>query len=78
MEEEKAEASAGGPIEGTEPGMPGNPIELTDPRMMRALAHPARIAIWTHLGLHGPATATPSGPLNCVSPLPRRAPQAPG
>lgn len=39
-------------------GMPGNPVKLTDPRMMRALAHPARIAIWTHLGLHGPATAT--------------------
>jgi hypothetical protein len=39
-------------------GMPGNPIKLTDPTMMRALAHPARIAILTHLVLHGPATAT--------------------
>lgn len=39
-------------------GTPGNPLRLTDSRMMRALAHPARIAIWTHLGLEGPATAT--------------------
>jgi DNA-binding transcriptional ArsR family regulator len=39
-------------------GMPGNPLPLTDSRMMRALAHPARIAIWMHLGLEGPATAT--------------------
>lgn len=30
------------------PGTPGNPISLTDPRMMRALAHPARMAIWRH------------------------------
>ena len=57
-----------GPIEGTEPGMPGNPIELTDPRMMRALAHPARIAIWTHLGLHGPATATECAEIAGLSP----------
>jgi hypothetical protein len=36
-------------------GTPGNPLPLTDARMMRALAHPARIAIWQHLGLDGPA-----------------------
>jgi DNA-binding transcriptional ArsR family regulator len=57
-----------GPVDGTEPGMPGNPVELTDPRMMRALAHPARIAIWTHLGLHGPATATECAEIAGLSP----------
>ena len=57
-----------GPADGTEPGMPGNPVELTDPRMMRALAHPARIAIWTHLGLHGPATATECAEIAGLSP----------
>jgi predicted ArsR family transcriptional regulator len=51
-----------------EPGMPGNPIKLTDPKMMRALAHPARIAIWTHLGLHGPATATECAEVAGLSP----------
>src|SRR6185437_17068738 len=68
MEEENAAASASGPIEGIEPGMPGNPVELTDPRMMRALAHPGRIAIWTHLGLHGPATATECAEVAGLSP----------
>ena len=57
-----------GPADGTEPGMPGNPVELTDPRMMRALAHPARIAIWAHLGLHGPATATECAEIAGLSP----------
>ena len=49
-------------------GQPGNPIKLTDPRMMRALAHPARIAIWTHLALHGPATATECADVAGLSP----------
>ena len=35
---------------------------------MRALAHPARIAIWTHLGLHGPATATECAEIAGLSP----------
>ena len=48
--------------------MPGNPVTLTDPRMMRALAHPVRIAILTHLGLHGPATATECADVAGVSP----------
>ena len=48
--------------------MPGNPIELTDPQMMRALAHQARIAIWTHLGLRGPATATECAEIAGLSP----------
>jgi DNA-binding transcriptional ArsR family regulator len=49
-------------------GQPGNPIKLTDPMMMRALAHPARIAIWTHLALHGPATATECADVAGLSP----------
>ena len=52
----------------TEPGTPGNPVELTDPRMMRALAHQARIAIWMHLGMHGPATATECAQIAGLSP----------
>ena len=51
-----------------EPGMPGNPVKLTDPRMMRALAHQGRIAIWTYLGLHGPATATECAEIAGLSP----------
>jgi hypothetical protein len=50
------------------PGMPGNPVSLADPRMMRALAHPARIAIWQHLGLEGPATATQCAAVAGLSP----------
>jgi len=41
-----------------EPGSPENPLEITDPRALRALAHPVRIAILQHLALEGPATAT--------------------
>jgi DNA-binding transcriptional ArsR family regulator len=48
--------------------MPGNPVTLTDPAMMRALAHPARIAIWSYLGLHGPATATECAEVAGLSP----------
>jgi predicted ArsR family transcriptional regulator len=49
-------------------GTPGNPLRLTDARMMRALAHPARIAIWQHLGLDGPATATECAQIAGLSP----------
>ena len=52
----------------TEPGMPGNLVTLTDPTMMRALAHQARIAIWSYLGLHGPATATECAEIAGLSP----------
>ena len=54
----------------TEPGAPApaNLFELTDPKMMRALAHQARIAIWTHLGLNGPATATECAEIAGLSP----------
>jgi hypothetical protein len=51
-----------------EPGMPGNPVRLTDPKMMRALAHPARIAIWTHIAMRGPATATECAQVAGLSP----------
>src|SRR5439155_2111489 len=36
----------------------GNYVELTDPKVMRALAHPARTAILVYLDDFGPATAT--------------------
>jgi helix-turn-helix protein len=52
----------------TEPGTLGNPVRMTDPKMMRALAHPARIAIWTHIGLRGPATATECAAVAGLSP----------
>ena len=50
------------------PGTPGNPVKLTDPRAMRALAHPARLAIMEHLGLDGPATATECAEVTGLSP----------
>src|SRR5580700_4867793 len=49
-------------------GSPGNPLLLTDPRVMRALAHPARMEIWLHLGLEGPATATECAEVVGLSP----------
>jgi DNA-binding transcriptional ArsR family regulator len=51
-----------------EPGMPGNPVRLTDPKMMRALAHPARIAIWSHIALRGSITATECAEVAGLSP----------
>ncbi len=44
------------------------PAEITDPRALRALAHPARIEIWQHLGLDGPATATECAAVAGLSP----------
>ncbi len=49
-------------------GIPGKSIKLTDPETMRALAHPARIALWQHLLLEGPATATECAPIASLSP----------
>jgi DNA-binding transcriptional ArsR family regulator len=68
--EERAKAEQGPTEEQAkaEPGMPGNPVKLTDPKMMRALAHPARIAIWMHIGLRGPATATECAEVAGLSP----------
>ena len=37
-------------------------FEITDPRAMRALAHPVRLAILSQLQRHGPATATQLAP----------------
>jgi DNA-binding transcriptional ArsR family regulator len=51
-----------------EPGSPENPLRLDDPRMMRALAHPARIAILQSLALDGPATATECAAVAGLSP----------
>jgi DNA-binding transcriptional ArsR family regulator len=44
------------------------PLHITDPRMLRALAHPARIAILEHLILDGPATATQCAEVAGLSP----------
>jgi predicted ArsR family transcriptional regulator len=56
------------PAEPPAPGIPGKSIKLTDPETMRALAHPARIALWQHLLLEGPATATECAPIAALSP----------
>ena len=51
-----------------EPGSPENPLVISDPRALRALAHPARIAILQHLALDGPATATECAQVAGLSP----------
>jgi DNA-binding transcriptional ArsR family regulator len=43
-------------------------VEISDPRAMRALAHPVRMAILTSLQRHGPATATCLAPVVGASP----------
>jgi len=43
-------------------------MPITDPRALRALAHPARIAILQHLALDGPATATECAEIAGLSP----------
>jgi DNA-binding transcriptional ArsR family regulator len=40
------------------PQPPADRLELTDPRAMRALAHPTRLALLEHLHVEGSATAT--------------------
>jgi DNA-binding Lrp family transcriptional regulator len=49
-------------------GRRGKAVNLTDAATMRALAHPARIALWQHLMLEGPATATECAPYAGLSP----------
>lgn len=49
-------------------GMPGNPARVSDPRMLRAIAHPARIKILTYLATEGPATATECAAIAGLSP----------
>ena len=50
------------------PGGAPKPLEITDPRALRALAHPARLAILEHLTLDGPATATECAEVAGLSP----------
>jgi DNA-binding transcriptional ArsR family regulator len=47
---------------------PSKPVKVTDPRRIRALAHPARIAILRRLGFEGPATATECATVTGLSP----------
>ncbi len=47
---------------------PMGDFEVTDPRAMRALAHPVRLAILNRLQRHGPATATQLAPHVKASP----------
>jgi DNA-binding transcriptional ArsR family regulator len=44
------------------------PVEISDPRALRALAHPARISIMQRLILDGPATATECAEVVGLSP----------
>jgi hypothetical protein len=44
------------------------PVEISDPLALRALAHPARLAILQHLILDGPATATGCAQVAGLSP----------
>ena len=44
------------------------PVEISDPRALRALAHPARLAILEHLIIEGPATATECAEVAGLSP----------
>jgi len=50
------------------PGAFTSPVQITDPRTLRALAHPARMEIWQFLGLEGPATATECAEVVGLSP----------
>ncbi len=43
-------------------------VNITDPKALRALAHPARITILQHLMLDGPATATECADVAKLSP----------
>ena len=51
-----------------EAGTPENPLEISDPRALRALAHPARLSLLQHLVLDGPATATECAEVAGLSP----------
>jgi DNA-binding transcriptional ArsR family regulator len=65
-EREAAAQDAGRPATGWDavPDM----RQLTDPRDMRALAHPTRLALLEVLGVYGPLTATQAGELIGESP----------
>ena len=61
-----AEPAEDGPA--PEAGTLDNPFMITDPRAMRAMAHPARIAILQHLVTVGPSTATECADIAGLSP----------
>jgi len=61
-----AVGAPGAPVAGA--SVPGAPVEISDPLALRALAHPARIAILEHLVLEGPATATQCAGIAGLSP----------
>lgn len=61
-------SQAGPPRPAPPTGTPGNPVQVTDPRMLRALAHPARLAILEFLVIDGPATATECAEVAGLSP----------
>jgi DNA-binding transcriptional ArsR family regulator len=44
------------------------PVEISDPRALRALAHPGRLTILEHLIIEGPATATECAEVAGLSP----------
>lgn len=44
------------------------PVEISDPRALRALAHPARLTILEHLIIEGPGTATECAEVAGLSP----------
>ena len=63
------QASAGpGQLSEPETGHQEKPVEISDPLALRALAHPARLAILQHLILDGPATATECAEVAGLSP----------
>jgi DNA-binding transcriptional ArsR family regulator len=66
MSEEPAAAADEAASEGAEPPLALR--QLTDPRDMRALAHPIRLALLEVLTVYGPLTATQAGELIGESP----------
>jgi DNA-binding transcriptional ArsR family regulator len=69
-EQDEPEGHSPGPSPGPSPGSDSadKPLEISDPRALRALAHPARLAILQHLVLDGPATATECAEVAGLSP----------
>lgn len=56
------------PDDATGPDSTEPQVELTDPRALRALAHPVRLALVDALSLHGPLTATQASEIVGESP----------
>ena len=66
MAQDDGSAGPGGSDPG--PESTDSPLEISDPRALRALAHPARLSILQHLVLDGPATATECAEVAGLSP----------